>query len=94
MGGGNLVCYREGRNKGIFKGVVGEEKSREGVGGVYGVGVVKGDDKMSYVGGGRFGGEIGMLEGKNMGEFRKKEEGYGVGDMLEFESVVLKVLEG
>ncbi len=89
----NLLSYTQATNKRIFKALVAEQKTTQPVAALYGVRVLNPDDKMTYLGGATFAGQIGMFERKNIPEFTNKDEAYAVGDMFQFESVVFKVLE-
>ena len=88
-----LLSYTQATNKRIFKALVAEQKTNQPVAALYGVRVLNPDDKMTYLGGATFAGQIGMTERENIPEFTDSSTAYAVGDMFQFESVVFKVLE-
>jgi hypothetical protein len=88
-----LLSYTKATNKRIFKALVAEQKTRQPVAALYGIRVLNPADKMTYLGGATFAGEIGMFERANIPEVVGPAEAYVVGDMFQFEDVVFKVLE-
>lgn len=91
VGRPNLLSYTKATNKRIFKALVAEQKTTQPVAALYGIRVLDPNDKMTYIGGATYAGQIGLDDRKNIPDVEIK--GYTKGEMFKFENVVFKVLE-
>lgn len=93
VGRPNLLSYTKATNKRIFKALVAEQETTQPLAALYGIRVLNPEDKMTFLGGATYAGQIGLTERAGIPVLSNVVTNFAVGDMFKFEDVVFKVLE-
>ncbi|AEO97112.1 capsid vertex protein [Salmonella phage vB_SenM-AKM_NP4] len=93
LGRPNLLSYTKATNKRIFKSLVAEQKTNQPIAALYGIRVLNPVDKMTYLGGATYAGQIGLSERESLPLASTPSQSFNKGEMFLFEDVVFKALE-